>query len=126
MSRFRIGVGLLLVLLVVCVLSQVRMGAIQKPIAAEVDRARLYAAQEDWTRAGAAVADARRAWEKNRTFVAALADHQPLEDIECLFDMLETYAGDRDKTEFRSACADLSRRILAVKEAQEFNLGSLF
>lgn len=126
MSRFRIGVGLLLLLLAVCVLSQVRMGAIQKPIAAAVDRAQSLAARGDWTRAGAAVADARRAWEKNRTFVAALADHQPLEDIECLFEMLETYADQRDEAEFRSACADLARRILAVKEAQEFNLGSLF
>lgn len=126
MTRFRIGVGLLIVLLAVCVLSQLQMGAIQKPIAAQVDRAQALAAREDWPAAGAAVAEARQEWERSRTFVSALADHQPLEDIECLFAMLEAYAREQDETEFQAACADLSRRILAVKEAQEFNLGSIF
>ena len=126
MTRFRIGVGLLIVLLAVCVLSQLRMGAIQKPIAAQVDRAQTLAAREDWPAAGAAVAEARQEWERSRTFVSALADHQPLEDIECLFAMLASYAREQEGTEFQAACADLSRRILAVKEAQEFNLGSIF
>ena len=126
MTRFRIGAGLLIVLLAVCVFSQLRMGAIQKPIAAQVDRAQTLASMEDWTAAGAAVALARQEWEDRRTFVSALADHQPLEDIECLFAMLESYAREQDRTEFQAACAELSRRILAVKEAQEFNLGSIF
>ena len=126
MSRFRIGVGLLIVLLVVCVFSQLRMDAIQKPIAAEVARAEACAAAGNWPGAEASAAQARSAWEKHRTFVAALADHQPLEDIECLFAMLEAYGQQQDETEFRAACQDLSRRILAVKEAQEFNLGSVF
>ncbi|MGM9605297.1 MAG: DUF4363 family protein [Faecousia sp.] len=126
MNRFRIGVGLLIVLLAVCIFSQVRMSAIQKPIAAEVAQAERYAAQDDWPKAGAALAGARNAWEENRTFVASLADHQPLEDIESLFAMLEAYAEERDGTEFRAACQDLNRRILAVKEAHEFNLGSVF
>ena len=39
MSRFRIGAGLLVLLLVVCVWSQLRMSRIQKPIAAEVAQA---------------------------------------------------------------------------------------
>ena len=114
MTRFRIGAGLLIVLLAVCLFAQLRMGAIQEPIAAQVDRAQSLAAQEDWLAAEAAVAEARQEWTCSRTFVAALADHQPLEDIECLFAMLETYAQEQEKAEFQAACADLSRRILAV------------
>ena len=95
-------------------------------LSAAIDRAQTLAAREDWPAAGAAVAEARQEWECSRTFVSALADHQPLEDIECLFAMLEAYAREQDETEFQAACADLSRRILAVKEAQEFNLGSIF
>ena len=126
MTRFRIGAGLLIVLLALSVFSQLGMGAIQKPIAAQVDRAQTLAAREDWPAAGAAVAEARQEWDNSRTFIAALADHQPLEDIECLFAMLASYARERDGTEFQAACAELSRRVLAVKEAQEFNLGSIF
>lgn len=126
MSRFRIGLGLLIVLFGVCLFSQLRMAAIQNPIAQQIGQAEKYAAREDWVKAAATAADARTAWEEHRTFVSALADHQPLEDIECLFAMLDTYAEKRDETEFRAACQDLKRRILAVKEAQEFNLKSLF
>ena len=126
MSRFRIGAGLLVLLLVVCVWSQLRMSQIQKPIAAEVAQAEDYAAREDWPAAAAAVSEAKAAWEENHTFVASLADHQPMEDIESLFAMLEAYAEERDGTEFRAACQDLTRRILAVKEAHEFNFGSIF
>lgn len=126
MTRFRIGVGLLAALLGLCVFSQIRMSAIQKPIAGTVARAGVYASREDWTQAAAALITAQSAWEENRTFLAALADHQPLEDIEGLFARLESYAEEQDKTEFRAACQELNRRILAVKEAHEFNLGSIF
>ena len=126
MTRFRIGAGLLLVLLVLCFWSQVRMTKLQKPIAALVLQAETSAAGEDWPGAAGSISRAREEWEDHRTFVAALADHQPLEDIECLFAMLASYAREQDETEFQAACADLSRRILAVKEAQEFNLGSIF
>ena len=126
MIRFRIGVGLLVVLLGLCIWSQVRMSALQTPIAQEVTQAEAYAAREDWAQAAAMVAKARGEWEENRTFVASLADHQPLEDIESLFAMLEAYAAQQEQTEFQAACQDLARRILAVKEAHEFNMGSVF
>ena len=126
MTRFRIGASLLAVLLALCVWSQLRMSAIQRPIAGTVSRAESYAAREEWTQAAAALLTAQSAWEEHRTLLAALADHQPLEDIECLFARLESCAQEQDKGEFRAACQELNRRILAVKEAQEFNLGSFF
>ena len=126
MTRFRIGASLLAVLLALCVWSQLRMSAIQRPIAGTVSRAESYAAREEWTQAAAALLTAQSAWEEHRTLLAALADHQPLEDIECLFARLESCAQEQDKAEFRAACQDLHRRILAVKEAQELDLLSLF
>ena len=126
MSRFRIGLGLLILLFGICLFSQLRMAAIQKPIAEQVLKAEEYAAREDWLKAAVTAEAAKSAWVKHRTFVSALADHQPLEDIECLFAMLNTYAAQQDGTEFRAACQDLHRRILAVKAAQELDLLSLF
>lgn len=126
MSRFRIGLGLLITLFGICLYSQLRMAAIQTPIAEQISKAEEYAAREDWLKAAVTVEAATKAWEEHRTFVSALADHQPLEDIECLFAMLGPYAEQQDETEFRAACQDLHRRILAVKEAQEFNMKSLF
>ena len=126
MTRFRIGASLLAVLLALCVWSQLRMSAIQRPIAGTVSRAEQFAAREEWTQAAAALLTAQSAWEEHRTLLAALVDHQPLEDIECLFARLESCAQEQDKGEFRAACQELNRRILAVKEAQECNLGGIF
>lgn len=126
MNRFRIGVGLLVVLLGLCIWSQLRMSAIQTPIAREIAQAEEYATRENWAQAMALVEKAQGEWEEHRTLVASLADHQPLEDIESLFAMLEAYAAEQEETEFRAVCRELSRRILAMKEAQEFNLGSVF
>lgn len=126
MNRFRIGAVLLAVLLGLCVWAQLRLSAIQTPIAQAVTQAEAYAAQEDWAQAAEMAAQAQRGWEENRTFVASLADHQPLEEIESLFAMLKTYSDQREKTEFRAVCQDLARRILAVKQAHELTLGSLF
>ena len=125
MSRFRIGAGLLVLLLVVCVWSQLRMSQIQKPIAAEVALAEDYAVREDWPAAAAAVSEAKAAWEENHTFVASLADHQPMEDIEGLFARLHAYETE-DRSEYAALCAEIARRIRAVAEAQELSLGSFF
>ena len=126
MNRFRIGVGLLAVLLGLCIWSQTRMHGVGPPIARQIARAEESAAREDWAEAAQAVAKARSDWDDSRTFLAALADHQPLEDIESLFAALETYQDTRDGTEFRAACRELTRRIQAVEEAHEFSLGSVF
>ena len=126
MTRFRIGAGLLLVLLVLCFWSQVRMTKLQKPIAVLVLQAETSAAGEDWPGAAGSISRAREEWEDHRTFVAALADHQPLEDVESLFAMAQAYSVCRDGTQFRATCQELNRRILAVMEAQELNFGSIF
>lgn len=126
MTRFRIGASLLGVLLFLCVFSQIRMAAIQRPIAGTVTRAENYAAREEWTQAAAALLTAQSAWQEHRTLLAALADHQPLEDVESLFAMAQAYSVCRDGTQFRATCQELNRRILAVMEAQELNFGSIF
>ena len=126
MSRFRIGMGLLAVLLGVSLWAQSRMKAIQAPIAGQITQAEALAAGGSWPQAAAAVTRAREGWEESRTFVAALADHQPMEDIESLFTALEAYGQERDSSEFRAACRELARRIRAMEEAQKLELGSLF
>lgn len=126
MTRFRIGIGLLLVLLVLCFWSQARMTKLEKPVAELVLQAEASAAGEDWPGAAGSLSRAREQWEDHRTFAAALADHQPLEDVESLFAVAETYSVCRDGTRFRATCQELNRRILAVMEAQELNIGSIF
>ena len=126
MNRFRIGALLLAVLLGLCVWAQLRMNAIQTPIAQQIAQAESMAAEQNWAQATGMVNRAQSDWEENHTFVASLADHQPLGEIGSLFAMLEAYGDEQDETEFRAACKDLARRILAVKQAHELTFGSLF
>ena len=125
MSRFRIGAGLLAVLLGVSLWAQSQMKAIQAPIAGQITQAEALAAGGSWPQAAAAVTQAREDWEESRTFVAALADHQPMEDIEGLFARLHAYETE-DRSEYAALCAEIARRIRAVAEAQELSLGSFF
>lgn len=125
MARFRFGVGLLLVLLGLCLWAQVGMARLQSPIRAEIARAEACAAGENWTDAAAAVARARQGWQCHRTLLAALADHQPLEDIEALLAALTAYAETQEQAEFQAGCRELLGRLQAMEDAHTLEVANL-
>ena len=82
MGRFKIGAGLLAVLLALAVGTQLGMKAAQQPVAQSLAEAMEQVQREHFPEAEALVAQARQQWDRTRTFRAALADHQCLEDID--------------------------------------------
>lgn len=124
MNRFRFGIFLLLLLLAGGILIQTAVGQMHMPLAAAMETAADYASAGDLPRAAALVQEVRTRWMRSRTFTAALADHQPLEDIECLLAQLTAY-DDPDDPTFCALCRDIARRIRAVAEAQMLTLGSM-
>lgn len=125
MNRIVIGAALLVALLAVSLFSAWQMGHIQEPIAAWMDEASRQSLRGEMTAAAQSAAKAEAAWHSSRIFTAALADHQPMEDIEGLFARLSAYESE-DKSEYAALCAEIARRIRAVAEAQELTLGSFF
>ena len=124
MNRVVIGVALLAALLAASLFSAWQMGNIQQPIADRMEEASRQSLRGE-SAAAETAARAEAAWHSSRVFTAALADHQPMEDIEGLFARLHAYETE-DKSEYAALCAEIARRIRAVAEAQELSLGSFF
>lgn len=125
MNRFRIGLILLAALLAAGIWAQSTMQRIHLPIAAALENAADYAAAGEPSRAAELVHHAESQWQRSRTLTAALADHQPLEDIECLLAQLTAYETADDPT-YPALCRDLARRLRAVAEAHSLSLGAVF
>lgn len=125
MKRSWIGAGLLLVLLLVGICSTWRMQRCQEPMAENIRRAGTLAAQNDWAGAESCAAQTRQAWEKCWDVSAALTDHEPMEEVDALFETLEVYAGARDGLNYAALCAQLGSMLEAMGEAHSFRLRNL-
>lgn len=126
MGRFKIGAGLLAVLLALAVGTQLGMKAAQQPVARSLAEAMEQVQREHFTEAEALVARARQQWDRTRTFRAALADHQCLEDIDSQLAMLAVWVREQEKADFSALCADTLLRLKAVAEAHTLNLSTFF
>lgn len=126
MNRVWIGIGILLVLLGLGLWTQRELEDIHGPIAADMMLAAEQAQLGNWEQAGQALARAEAAWTAGRMFTAALADHQPLEDIESLMARLSAHAAAGDRAAFAGLCADIACRVEAVSAAQKLTVSSLF
>lgn len=126
MGRFKIGVGLLAVLLALAVGAQLGMKAAQQPVSESLTAALEQMRQAHFPEAEALVDQARQQWERTRTFRAALADHQCLEDIESQLAMLSVWAAEHEPADFAALCADTLLRLKAVADAHALNLSTFF
>lgn len=126
MGRFRIGVGLLAVLLALSIGAQLGMGAMEKPLLQALNNAMELAQQENFAAAGAEIARAQETWRRTRDFSAVLADHQYLEDIDAQLEMLAIWAAGEEKRDFLTLCADTVLRIRAVADAHRLSIPAFF
>lgn len=125
MSRFRIGIALLLILPALGILTQ---GVLQKtglPLAARVERAADGCQAGRWDLALEDFDRARADWESRRNIAAALADHAPLEDIDALFAQAGRAAAGFEETEFLCAAAELGVRLRALAQSHSLRWWSL-
>ena len=117
MRRFRIGIGLLAVLLVISIGTQIGMAALQKPVKQSLAAA-MTAAEK--------TAEAYARWQRSRTFCAALCDHAFMEDIEGNLAMLRVWAKEKEKADFCALCADTILRVEAIENAHRLNISTFF
>lgn len=126
MGRFKIGLGLLAVLLALSIGAQLAMGALEKPLLQSLSNAMEQSEQENFAAAGEEIARAQTQWQRTRDFSAVLADHQYLEDIDAQLEMLKIWAQAQEKTDFQTLCADTALRIRAVADAHKLTIPAFF
>ena len=125
MKRLYIGAVLLAVMLAAGIFLTAAFNGIHEPLSDRLQEAQAAAAAGDWEKAGDLMEQAREKWEKHRRFTAAVADHEPLEEMDSLFARLEALYQLRDAVEFAADCAQLSRLAEAMAESQRLSWWSI-
>lgn len=118
MKRLYIGIGLLVAILAVGIFLTGAFSALHDPLAKKMDQAAAAAMAENWDDAAKMAAQAQADWARIRNFTAAVADHEPLEEVDSLFAQLEVLVCAKDAKEFAMVCARLSTLATALARSQ--------
>lgn len=125
MKRFWIGLAMLILLLGGGFLAQHRMERIHTPCAMDLEWSADRAQAGDWQAAGELAHRAREAWSRNWRFTAMLSNHQPLDEVDALFEELEVYLTRQETTAYCAACMFLSQRVMDLGESFRLNWWNL-
>ena len=81
------------------------------PCAEGLDRAAALAMAEDWPGAREAARQASRSWQENRPFSASVTSHEPMDEIDALFEELEIYGARENGERFAAGCVFLAEKL---------------
>lgn len=123
MKRLWIGIGLLSVLLLLGLLPEFLLVPRQERIARGFSQAAELSRQGNHTQAKDVAGQAAQIWHQQRDLVAAVTDHEPVEQMQLLLLRLEQA---EDPEAFADLCAQLSAAADAIAESHRLNWWSLF
>ena len=126
MNRFWFGAGLLIVLLILGLGSSALMEKTHFSQAEDLRRAAELSLEGNWTGAKNFAHAAQREWDKHKSVIAGLCDHEPMDQAEGLFAQLEVFAGMKDTNAFSSTCLYLASQLEALGKSHSFNFQNLF
>lgn len=126
MKRIWFGAALLITLLILCLCSGALMERTHLAQAEELDRAARLALADRWEGAESAFLKAKDNWESSVPLVAALTDHEPMDEIEGFYGELEVFLQLRDAASFSASCRYLAAQLDALGKSHSFNLQNLF
>ena len=118
MKRMWIGIVFLLVVLTIGSILTIAFGKLHEPLADTLQQAADAALEADWPKALKLSKNARMRWEKNRHFTAAVADHEPLEEIDQLFGQLQVWEREENKAKFAVTASRLAVLTRAMADSQ--------
>ena len=117
MTRLWFGVGLLVVLLLGGIALRCGIVPFHENLAQELDTAAELAVAGNWEQAQNAAFSARTRWQRHQDRISAVTDHEPMEQMEALFQELSMLDSDR-AVDFACICVQLSQTAQAIGETQ--------
>lgn len=111
MNRMWIGAALLVLVLGLGIWVGDRMTGSHLPCAEDLENAAAFAMAEDWQTAGALADRAKENWQKNRRLSAAVTDHEPMDEIDALFEELEIYRAREETSAYCAGCRYLAEHL---------------
>ena len=118
MKHVRVGIVLMVVLLAVGILLSAGMCRLRQTLSGELFDAAQLALAENWQGADRLTESALRRWERSRKLVAAVVDHELLEETEKMFSELAVYRSRKLSAEYAAVCLCLARQAEAIGESQ--------
>ena len=125
MKRIWIGIILLALLLGAGFWISGFMKETHLPVAQDVRRAGELALQEQWGPAQAYAKRGQALWKKKWPMIAAIADHEPMDEIDALFAQLNIYAEVKEEIAYSAVCAHLSSLLEALGQSHNCNWWNL-
>lgn len=125
MKRFTLGIILLAVMLAGCLCVSWGMEHLHRPVSQNLEQAAALACAGDLPEAALLAEKAHQDWQQHWRFVAAFADHGPMEEIDALFAALKTYVSVGEEADFAALCSQLARLTEAMADAHVFNWWNL-
>ena len=107
MNKLWVAIIVLAVLLGTGIGSAYFMRTVHEELTNRLEQASALA-QSDWEEAKALAGSARAKWEKYEHLIAALADHEPLEQLNGMFAELEVCQQQEDKACFAVVCVRIA------------------
>ncbi len=115
------GIGVLVVLLLAGLFVSWYLGRQQTGQADTLENCAWMALSGQWSNARETASEVREEWEKQWKLQAALTDHEPLEEIDNLFEELNIYGAAGEKAEFARVCASISKRMDDLAETNRLS-----
>ena len=123
MKRFIIGISVLGALLAGSLAAEGRMEQLYRPVQEHLEQAVRLSAEGATEAAAASLERAKELWHRGWKFMAAFADHEPMEEVDDLFSAVSAYSP--ESAEFGAYCAQLLRRTAAVIRDQTLSWWNL-
>lgn len=118
MKHLWIGLALLALLLGAGIFATIGIDRICKPLRQDLTQAADRVRAGEWEQAISLAESSHSRWTKYRPICAAVTNHEPMEEVDMLFDSLQIFADARDPVRFADCCARLSALTEAISEAQ--------
>ncbi len=118
MKRFWFGIALLAVFLAAGIGSAVGIKQLHSPVGTLLEQASDRAQHQSWPEAAESFRQARALWQQHWHFVAAITDHEPMEQIDALFAQGAQQLRQENPSRFPDTCAQLQSQLQDLIEAQ--------
>ena len=125
MNRLWIGVTILALLLAMGIGLLWGSEVFFDKFAENLEQAQSFAMAGNWAAAGEKAEKSRRQWETYHRFWAAFTDHEPVEEVEKLFECLQLYSKRQLEVDYATVCQSLVHLAEAINESHSLRWWSI-
>ncbi|MBE6947673.1 MAG: DUF4363 family protein [Ruminococcaceae bacterium] len=125
MTRFWIGIGIMLSILAIGIGMLAFSAQYQRDFSSRMEQAGDFALAGNWTEASRQAEKGHEKWEHYRRFWSASTDHEPVEEMHRLFSLLAVYEEKKWQVDFATTCRSISLLAEAIDESHNLKWWTL-